>query len=54
MATDVAKSAAGGNSLDFVTTFCHEMGHVVTRDVIPGPQTPYDVHTTGSRFRVWP
>ena len=36
MATDAAKSAAGGNSLDFVATFCHEMGHVVTRDVIPG------------------
>lgn len=29
MATDAAESAAGGNSLDFVATFCHEMGHVI-------------------------
>ncbi len=36
MATDAAESAAGDNSLDFVATFCHEMGHVVARDVIPG------------------
>jgi hypothetical protein len=34
--TDDAKPAVGGNSLDFVATFCHKIGHVIIRNLIPG------------------